>query len=49
MPASATSSSAHTRRRRVSDIKHYVYLDGEPTHHLQYLEVKVIVKGERFC
>src|SRR6478672_8360839 len=48
MPASATSSSAHTRRRRVPDIKHYVYRDGQPIHQLQYLQVKVILKGDRF-
>ena len=48
MTASATTSSALTRRRRVPDIKHYVYRDGQPIHQLQYLQVKVILKGERF-
>src|SRR5215212_406133 len=48
MPVSATSSTAHTRRHRVPDIKHYVYRDGQPIHQLQYLQVKVILKGERF-
>src|SRR4029450_11626604 len=38
----------HTRRRRVPDIKHYVYRDGQSIHQLRYLQVKVILKGDRF-
>jgi hypothetical protein len=51
MPARAISPvapSPRTRRRRVPDIKHYVYRDGQPIHQLRYLQVKVILKGERF-
>ena len=48
MRASATPSDERTRRRRIPDIKHYVYRDGQPIHQLQYLQVKVILKGDRF-
>ena len=51
MPARAISPvalSPRTRRRRVPDLEHYVYRDGQPIHQLQYLQVKVILKGERF-
>ena len=39
---------AAPRRRRVPDIKEYVYRDGEPIHQLNYLQVKLILKGSRF-
>jgi hypothetical protein len=41
-------SNAGTRRRYVPEIKTRVYRDGEPLHQLQYLQVKMILKGDRF-
>ena len=38
-----------TRRRRyVPEIKKRVYRDGQPIHQLNYLQVKLILKGNRF-
>jgi hypothetical protein len=36
------------RRRHVPDIKEQVYRDGQPIHQLNYLQVKLILKGSRF-
>lgn len=37
-----------TRRHHVPLIKEKVYRDGQPLHQLQYLQVKLILRGERF-
>jgi hypothetical protein len=36
------------RRRYVPEIKKRVYSDGHPIHQLNYLQVKLILKGDRF-
>ena len=36
------------RTRRVPELKNRVYHDGEPIHRLQYLQVKLILRGNRF-
>jgi hypothetical protein len=39
---------AESRPRRVPELKEGTYSDGHPLHELQYLEVKIILKGDRF-
>ena len=36
------------RTRRVPEIKHRVYHDGHPIHRLEYLQVKLTLRGSRF-
>lgn len=36
-------------RRHVPEIKANVYRDGQPLHQLQYLQVKLVLRGERFA
>jgi hypothetical protein len=48
MKAGATVSDEPARHRRMPDIKHYLYRDGHPVDQVHYLEVKVILKGDRF-
>ncbi len=37
-----------TQQRHVPELKQNVYRDGQPLHHLQYLQVKLILRGDRF-
>jgi hypothetical protein len=46
--AGGTESSMGARHRHVPELKNRVYCDGEPVHQLQYLQVKLILKGDRF-
>jgi hypothetical protein len=48
MHATAVAISEPARPRHVPDLKHRVYADGMPIHQLQYLQVKLILRGERF-
>jgi hypothetical protein len=41
-------SRTEPRPKRVPELKKGTYSDGHPLHKLQYLETKVILKGERF-
>ena len=36
------------RHRHVPELKNRVYSDGEPVHQLQYLQVKLILRGDHF-
>jgi hypothetical protein len=44
----AAATAERTRRPRVPQIVDTVYRDGLPVHQLQYLQVKLILHGERF-
>jgi hypothetical protein len=48
MKIAATNPDGRPRRRRIPDIKQYVYRDGKPIHELQYLQVKLILRGDHF-
>src|SRR5262245_24639681 len=48
MAASATASNEQARPRHIPEIKDRVYRDGLPIHQLQYLQVKLILRGDRF-
>ena len=41
-------SKEESRPKRVPELKKSKYSDGHPLHELQYLEAKVILKGDRF-
>ena len=41
-------SQQQTRPRRVADLKQGEYSDGHPLDEVQYLQVKAILKGDRF-
>jgi hypothetical protein len=43
-----TTSTGGSRRRHVPEIKKRLYRDGHPIHELQYLQVKMILRGDRF-
>jgi hypothetical protein len=48
MKGEAAQENREKRRRHVPDIKSRVYRDGKPLHLLEYLQVKLILKGDRF-
>jgi hypothetical protein len=44
----AEGSKAESRSNRTPELKKAKYSDGHPLHELQYLETKLILKGDRF-
>jgi hypothetical protein len=48
MQTGRRTSTTGARRRHIPEIQDRFYSDGVPLHQLQYLQVKVILKGDRF-